>query len=203
MVGHSTRTKRGISLEYDFSFLDPPYDSKKMKGNPRSGWGYLYPTDEIIKVFQSVLEITKPNKIFEVGFYKGHSTALWAELFKGEIISCSPDHPMFRKWSPIIHKKYPHVKVFGEPSPNIGCFLQSQGYKSDYDLFFIDGNHDFHSVCLDITLAIKIFKGKWVFFDDYGLAAVRNAIKQFNLDLIKYKEYNMSDGKTMTLFRKI
>ena len=181
MVDHSTRTKRGISLVFDF--LDPPYDREG-----KSGWGHLYPTDQVVSMFDDVLNITKPNRILEIGFYKGHSTAIWAELFDGEIVSCCPDHPMFQKWSPIIEQKYPNVKVFGVESPLITGMVPR-----NTDLIFIDGNHTFYNVVLDITAATKLLNGKWVFFDDHENPRVRDAIAEFPLDLSVSKVYNIDD----------
>ena len=172
-----------------YEFLDPPYDREG-----KSGWGHLYPTDETIQAFEDVLKITNPNRILEIGFYKGHSTAMWAELFDGDIVSCCPPHPMFQKWSPILMERYSNLTVHGVESPEIVGMVPR-----DTDLIFIDGNHTFYNVVLDITAAIKLLNGKWVFFDDHENERIRNAIAEFPLDLSLNKVYNI-DHKEFGLY---
>ena len=118
------------------------------------GWGYLPATEEVFEAVRWVREKINPRRMLEVGYYGGHSTSYWAHhLPDTKITSCCPNHPMFRRTSPIVEEKYPNVKVYPILSPEIYDVICDW---DGYDFCFVDGNHETSNVIQDVMGAINL-----------------------------------------------
>lgn len=173
-------------MTYDVEHLE---NDKHYKGK---SWGWIPPTQQVYDAFHYVKEKVNPKSVFEIGFYKGHSTSYWAQtLPDARIISCGPPHPNFVKFAPKVFSKYDNVvDIFPTKSPLVWEEMHilrdsrryRQGKKQKYinfDFVFVDGLHTHHSVVLDTTLACDILRARWVMFDNHEQEEVRAGIETY------------------------
>ena len=184
-------------MMYDTDHLE---NDKHYKGK---SWGWIPPSQEVYDAFHYVKNNVNPRKMLEIGFYKGHSTSYWAQTLPDcEIYSCGPPHTKFLQFAPIVKHKYSNVKdIWPYASPQIwqelfvlnGSTRRRKGQHqthTHFDFVFIDGQHLFGNVILDITLAVDILKTKWVMFDNHETPDVRKAIQHHGkLKLVKTWPY--------------
>lgn len=153
------------------------------------GWGYLPSTEEVFNIMRDALEISEATRLFEIGFYAGHSTTYWAELMPegSEITSCCPPHPRGIKYSQIVSDKYPNVSVHLKPSPLV---YMEVGHK-EFDLGFIDGSHDTERALTDFLLCSRL-NIPYVLFDNAEWAGIREMIQylEANGHAQRIKDYN-------------
>lgn len=171
-------------MMYDTDHLE---NDKHYKGK---SWGWIPPSQEVYDAFHYVKNNVNPRKMLEIGFYKGHSTSYWAQTLPDcEIYSCGPPHRKFLQFAPIVKSKYPNVKdMFPYESPEVwkelfilnGSDAKRRGHTKTHKYFpfvFIDGQHLYGNVILDITLAVDILRAEWVMFDNHEKEDVQDAIK--------------------------
>lgn len=169
-----------------------------------TGWGYLPPSEEIMEVMDFVATECKPKMLLEIGYYAGHSTSYLAHKMPDcQIISCCPNHPMFRKTCLDVEKAYPNVKIIGNKSPEIFEYVCDWMF----DLAFIDGSHHKMPVQMDIALCLTLGV-KWILFDNADQREVQEGIAPYRDRMTKVKAwdyYGENKGKvrlnTITLFR--
>lgn len=160
------------------------FDTTHLSFN-EDGWGYLPPSRTIRNILEEVLDIANPYKLLEIGFYMGHSTSYFAELDPMcEIISCCPDHPRAREFGPIVEEKYKNVKVIRVPSPTIIEEIP----KRNFDLVFIDGNHNERHVIQDSLVAMK-YNPEYILYDNYEQYSVRRTIDM----MVECGSYELED----------
>jgi predicted O-methyltransferase YrrM len=153
------------------------------------GWGYLPPTQDVFDIILDVKTIVDPKRMLEIGFYAGHSTTYFAELIPDcEIISCFPDnHPVGEKYSRIMMTLYDNVTVYQQKSPEIYYKVKDK----KFDLVFVDGNHDSHSVMTDTFVALEL--SGYVLYDNCERESVQKGLKEFIdegvLELVSRYEY--------------
>lgn len=136
------------------------------------GWGYLPNQSDVMYILKNVIYRTRPESLLEIGFYAGHSTSYWAELFPGlDITSCCPPHPRGLKYGPIVADKYPNVTFIPIKSPEVLIDI----HQFTYDLIFIDGNHTSEAVWADTTLAYAV-DAKYILYDNSDQVGVRPEI---------------------------
>jgi hypothetical protein len=135
----------------------------------------------ILRHFRNTFEIVKPNKILEIGFNMGHSSAMWLSL--GDVAVCSLD--VSEKDETIEAARFLEDKFDG-------MFLYfDRKYTSidlgQFDLCFIDGAHDEYSIVADINLS-KYLTIPYVLFDDWypRYGETQKAVSKFpELELAK------------------
>jgi len=172
--------------------------------NTDKGWGYLPPTDEVLDVFRYVKSECNPERILEIGYYAGHSTSYLAEIMPGtDIISCCPNHPMYRDTVLRVERKYRYVKVIGVKSPEIFEYICDW----TFDFAFVDGSHHKKPVMMDVALCLTMGV-KWILFDNADQQEVQEGIAPYMHRLEQVKEWQytgVNKGKTrvnsITLFR--
>ena len=156
------------------------------------GWGYDSP------VFKEVIESVRPEKIIEVGSWKGASALHMAQLLDGcridgEIVCVdtwlgtadswlgidAPDGGVTLKWghptlyhqfmANILHSQRSDVIT---PLPldslNAARFFKTRGMIAD--LIYIDASHDYHCASADINSFWDVLRPRGIFLgDDYSL----------------------------------
>lgn len=163
------------------------------------GW---HSTDPI---FKRLIDEVRPNRIIEVGSWKGASAIHMASLTKelGTCIYCvdtwlgGVDHMLSSLQQDRIPRKegYPHlyyqflhnVKESGygdrifpiqNTSTNVARFLKAQAFQAD--LIYIDGDHTHEGCLLDIIMYFDLLReGGVMFGDDWSFPGVEKAVKQY------------------------
>jgi len=140
------------------------------------GWGYLPANKHIFGALNHIREVVNPMSVLEIGFYAGHSTSYMAEHFHPDckIISCCPDHPRGREYGEVVMEKYPNVTVHLVPSPKILDRVRGE----EFDLVFVDGNHDKQNVIDDTIVAFRL-GAKYVLYDNTELPQVDMVVRIF------------------------
>lgn len=173
-----------------------------------TGWGWLPPNDEVFDAFRYVAKHIQPQVIFEIGYYRGHSTSYLAHLMEdATIISCCPDHPKFAESHRKVRKEYDsRVTVLGIKSPEIVEHMFPA-----IDFAFIDGNHGVGEVFTDISVCTR-FSVPWIMCDNTDLGSVQKGIEYYTRHGIlekvsswKYTGINKDKRKVneMTLYKNI
>lgn len=174
-----------------------------------TGWGYLPDTPEVFDILTETIRITEARRLLEIGFYAGHSTSYWAELMPkySKIISCCPDHSKGRECAPIVMEKYPNVKVYLIPSPDIYEILKGRWF----DLAFIDGSHSKKNVIQDTVMCDRL-EIPYRIYDNVEWKSIRKIISALesmgDIEIVREFSY-MADFKgkvsrnQMTLVKKL
>jgi len=141
------------------------------------GYSHWRPCANMI---EDVINITKPNRILEIGFFLGSSCFQWLYLSNAEVSSCDP---IYCK-DDDIHSKIHNIHIDKPRSfltINNLCRTFRDRFKfllmdsialnryisaNYFDLLFVDGCHDYHHIKKDIELAIH-FNIKYVLLDDF------------------------------------
>lgn len=147
----------------DDKFVDEYIFTHRNKlGKPTMGGTDWRFADIIAPSFKEILEIANPESILEIGFNAGgsalmflsinpelnyHSVDIEENIQSIEYLSERFKDFIFTK----INSKFIDQKMF--------CFF------SEYDLVFIDGNHEYDAVVSDIEVALK-FNPEYILFDD-------------------------------------
>ena len=178
--------------------------------------GHIVSTERTCTVFKDILKRTKAKSVFEIGFNYGHSALTWLSLNK--------DLKLFS----VDIGKYNHTLVnldklktmFGERfdfSVTNSSYLKPSDI-SDYDLFWIDGDHSDVMLSSDLNLG-KDAKSKWILIDDYcygirspgaietsrpaKLVEHHLAKEDFPYSLVKVYHYDCSGGDSpMALLKR-
>lgn len=140
--------------------------------------------DSCIEMLQEVMEISNPKEILEIGCHAMSSSMLLLEFSKAKLTSIDIGENWitwehgFLDWG--IPSKGGGLKdakkVIDEIFPNRFRFIKgdstlpeiiNQFNDRQYDLIFIDGNHDYEYVKKDIQTAINL-KIPYILLDDYS-----------------------------------
>lgn len=178
--------------------------------------GHVVSSELTCAIFKEILEVTKAKSVFEIGFNYGHSAFTW--------LSLDNDLKLFS----VDIGKYVHTLVnldklktmFGERfnfSVTNSSYVKPSDI-SDYDLFWIDGDHSDGMLSSDLNLG-NAAKSKWILIDDYcyGIRSpgasetsrpqklVEHYItkKDFPYSLVKVYDYDCNAGKNpMALLKR-
>lgn len=119
--------------------------------------------DIVAPAFREVLEISKPERILEIGFNIGGSALLFLSI-NPELVYDSVDISMSEKSVDWLSKKF---RGFNFTQLNSSDLIPNTEYfLGRYHLVFIDGDHGYDAVVSDIETAIK-FKPQYILLDDY------------------------------------
>ena len=141
-----------------------------------TGWGYLPPSEPIMDMCSYIKDEVSPQNMLEIGYYAGHSTSYFAHYLPDcNIISCCPNHPLYRQTVLGVERKYPNVKVIGNKSPELWEHILDW---TPFDFVFIDGNHASRAVELDTQLAFTV-GAKYILFDNYDQDSVKHGVRYF------------------------
>lgn len=142
----------------------------------------------ILRHFRDAIEIVKPDFILEIGFNMGHSSAMWLNLFDGDVLSCdvSQKDETYAGMD-YLRFKYPGRFTF-QWRDDVNDYT-ANAYPRHYyfDLAFVDGAHDEKSIIDDTELCIKM-KIPYILYDDYyeKYGETKNALTHFpELELVK------------------
>lgn len=118
-----------------------------------SGWGYLQPTDGVLKIFKDLgnMRKIKPIKrIVEIGFHAGHSTTYFLETFKDAKMISYGLSSVAGPNGVRMCKHYPgRLQVSIQDSRNLNPLNHA-----NVDLTYVDGSHKWANVCNDVMLAV-------------------------------------------------
>ena len=136
------------------------------------------------------------TSIFEIGTWSGWTTLLmWlyptVNRMKTIDFGTEYGHP----WHPKQSKKFYGKYIKNTPVKFEFCdSMKYEPKDEEYDMVFIDGNHDYEHVKSDTELALKL-KPKIIVWHDYGMEpAVSTFVNEFGgqsfAGLVAYKEIN-------------
>lgn len=123
-----------------------------------------------------LLQVACPKSIIEIGSYRGVSTEIFL-LTTPRVVAVDPwDYPetiydefMLRCGS------YPGLEVCRGKSPEA-----LKKFKDEFDLCYIDGEHTYDALKVDIEAAKKIVKsGGYIAGHDYHMPEIRKAVNCF------------------------
>ncbi len=130
-------------------FSGTGYDAK---GN-RIPWGA---GPHCIKYFREIVDIVKPKRIWECGFNLGYSSAVWLDLCPDAFvlsIDISDKRETMRA-AEILYERHPNRFIFRcIDSKEFDAWNYPDG---QFDLAFIDGDHEFEAVNSDINKALEM-----------------------------------------------
>lgn len=141
---------------------------------------YPFGTDPLISWYAlSLLYATirnqHPNCIAEVGSYKGGTSRVMAQALdsncKGTLHTIGPfdSHhflPNYEKWP-----KQIKARTTFHPVSSMDFFIKAEAQRLQFDLVFIDGNHDYEFALYDIlSAARRMTPGGFIFVDNISQA---------------------------------
>lgn len=152
-----------------------------------------------------LVSYAKPNKIIEIGCFRGLSTEVWLRMCtKVVAIDPWPTKPPWQEAQyqlpeeerPLVLedflKRLGHYKnlevVVGESPEALKQF-------TDFDLCYIDGAHSYDSVIQDIDACRKaIKKGGWIAGHDWVFPQVAQAVtERLGADVLVFDEHQLGD----------
>lgn len=133
----------------------------------------------IVGLFDLAL-YTKPNSIIEIGGLRGLSTEVWLKMMpSGRVVVVDP-WPEHEPW-PLSFGGAPGAAVYDDFLKRVGHYKNleiKRGYSpgalndfadDEFDMCYIDGEHDYNSVVTDLKACQRIVKnGGWLAGHDWG-----------------------------------
>jgi hypothetical protein len=118
-----------------------------------------------VRAIRSIAEFVNPSSIFEIGFNCGISTMMWLHLCpKAKVVSVDisgADHT-YRGVAQVGAWHHDRHQFINADSKFCGPLLPTR----EYDLAFVDGDHEYDGVRADLGLCLDL-KIPWVALDDY------------------------------------
>jgi predicted O-methyltransferase YrrM len=182
---------------------------------PDKGWGYLPATEEVFTPLRQIQEEFNPQFVLEIGYLMGHSTTYMLEIFKGDLISISPEVDVgtaaIRKgdWVPTEDRISMYVKMkelYGERWEWLrGTTEQLRSklihhYHDQFDLCFVDGNHSYKNAYFDVETC-SMLEVPIILVDNMNTIDVSKAVEdQGDYSLEKTYQYSSTfKGKTTVI----
>jgi hypothetical protein len=136
----------------------------------------------IIQHIRRACDIVKPKEVFEIGFNRGHGSAIFLEVSDANIFSIDIST---RKET--LHAAFVLKNRYADRFNFLGMhsgYVYPTFAEKKFDLAFVDGAHDKSSVVLDIKTC-KRMKIPYLLFDDYysRYGEVAKAIGEFEDEL--------------------
>lgn len=140
----------------------------------------------ILRHFRDTIEIVKPRRILEIGFNMGHSAAMWLNLCDAYVYSVdiSLKDETFEGGEYLYNNFHDRFEYRITPS---GDHYNRLRWATPFDLCFIDGAHDEHSIIKDTAMCMHL-KIPFILYDDYyeKFGETKKALRHFReLELVK------------------
>jgi len=179
--------------QIDVSFLPKPNpnlrqevlcEDKKIAGGYFKGqesWGYLpYQNPDLLDWFKLIGEKYKIESVFEIGTFAGYSATIFLEQFSylKKIVTIDTLEISDRAGKALKEK-------YGDRVEHISASSRYYEPTDNFDLVFIDGNHNGKKPYEDTILAGKM-NPKFLMYDNVELPDVHLALKKANLFNIEY-----------------
>lgn len=132
-----------------------------------------------VRCLREIVEIVKPDKIFEIGLNMGWSASLWFNLSdKVYLMSCD----ISKKQETINAVKFLYNKYedYFEYLDRNDPIFSERVKRHNFDLCFVDGGHLLNDVVADTQLALEL-KIPYIAYDDFLIefGQVQEAISTF------------------------
>lgn len=132
-----------------------------------------------VKCLREIVEIVKPDKIFEIGFNMGWSASLWFNLSDFVFLfSCDISKKQETiEAAKFLYNKYEDYFEYIDRNDEI---FNDRIKRHTFDLCFLDGGHLIEDVIKDINLCFELGI-KYIAFDDFlpEFGEVQKAIETF------------------------
>ena len=117
-----------------------------------------------LAAIRSILEIVKPKCILEIGFDRGHSSAMWLGLSDASVVSIDiSDDSELHEAVAVLQRRYPGRLTFIRSDSKV---VHNKLLGFCFDFAFIDGDHTEEGALADMRLA-KWLHIPWVALDDW------------------------------------
>ena len=137
---------------------------------------------------EEVIEISQPKNILEIGFFRGGSSLLWLLGSEAKVTAVDPivDADVEISLAAATKLKDNFGERFEFLKKKSGDAFNEGDLKEKFDLIYIDGDHSFNGVEIDINIGLKLGI-KYFLVDDfwYEVEPAFNKYKE-NFELIKY-----------------
>lgn len=169
-------------FQVNFSKFDPEWLRAHRQYFKHSDRGFG--EDAFHSYWLSLIKYYKPNRLLEIGVYRGQTISLWALIaiklnIKTDIYGISPldnTGDMVSAYPEINYEKdiIKNFKYFNLPNPNLIKGLSKNNLNfiknGNWDLIYIDGSHDYMDVKFDLQAAYLGLKvGGILVLDDSSL----------------------------------
>jgi len=135
----------------------------------RDGWayeeGHIIPDDRTCRMIHTILKLTRCKNVLEIGFNYGHSAFTFmtvdTNLVYHSLDICKYEHTLVNA---------DHLKVrFGDrfDFTKMSSHDLDPAKASEYDMIFIDGDHETEGMSKDLNLCIQA-QPKYILLDDYN-----------------------------------
>lgn len=140
---------------------------------PTTGWGYMQPSDAVLKAYAWIEEEIRPRRLIEFGFHAGHSTSYQLESFQDSSIVTFGVSRETSKGAKNMDRKYGGKFTFYKMSTkDIDPNMFMPGY---FDHALVDSNHTYDIVANEIDLLVR-WKVPYILFDNCEQEQVQQAI---------------------------
>lgn len=177
------------------------FNHRNNLGKPTMGGTDWRFADIVAPAFREVLEIANPSSICEIGFNIGGSALMFLSI-NPELRYDSVDIINNVKPAMFIYKKFNKFYFHNIDSKSI--ISQKATFLPEYDLVFIDGNHEDDAVVSDIEVSLG-FNPKYILLDDYrhlshNIESIVTEKYKDKLEVVKVFEFNQCwKGYSMAL----
>jgi predicted O-methyltransferase YrrM len=183
------------------------------------GGGIHNPVDELAYL-ALIARVTSPQKIFEIGTYRGRTALNLANNSPADCIVYTLDLPPdvridFEKRTNIadaalIRSSAPGVDYLGKPAARKIHQLFGDSTRFDFspyfgqmDIVFVDGAHHYDAVRSDTENALKMIKaGGWILWHDFANYGDYNDVTRAVLDLIPGSDVVQIADSELACYRK-
>lgn len=113
-----------------------------------------------VQVFRVAQQITGAKSVFEIGFNRGHGSAIWLSMGCTVHSIDVVEHPKLQAGVYILYSRFGRNFTYSKRSSMGSCI-------NEFEIAFVDGDHGFEGVMADIELCRKL-KIPWMLFDDFN-----------------------------------
>lgn len=135
---------------------------------------------------KTIVAIVKPQRVLEIGFDRGSSSAMWLGLSDASVVSIDiSDDPELHRAVAVLQNRYPGRLEF-ICSDSAKAEIDPRLRLQQFDMAFIDGDHTEDGVLRDLMM-VRSLNIPWVALDDWladfgpgvALAAERAGFEPF------------------------
>jgi len=158
---------------------------------------------------EALAKLAQDKHVMEVGSYMGRSAVAMAPGAKS-IICIDHFHPKgqgqgYNSGSPSVKPDFEKNVAPWRDKIDVYEMQSQQALLLDWKrvgLLFIDGNHDFESVCNDIGLSKWVVPGGYIAFHDSGQGDVKRAIQEKLLPQGVWQRQRKLEAGTLAVFKR-